>query len=100
MKVRFSPRARRRVKLVDRWWRDNRPATPTLFHDELETAIERLTSQPAIGAVCSTVGGVTIRCVLLPRSVQHVFYGIDEERRVIIIYTVWGATRGRGPKLP
>jgi len=88
------------VKLVAKWWRDNRPAAPTLFHDGLETAIERLKSQPWLGAVYATVDGVTIRRLLLPRSVQHLFYGVDEEQRVIIIYTVWGATRGRGPRLP
>ena len=100
MKVRFSPRARRRVKLVAKWWRDNRPAAPTLFYDELETAIEMLMAQPMLGAEHRTLDGVTIRRVLLPRSLQHVFYGVDEEKGVIVIYTVWGATRGRGPKLP
>jgi plasmid stabilization system protein ParE len=98
--VRFSPRARRRVKVVAKWWRENRPAVPTLFEDELIAAVERLRSLPTRGPVYATVDGVIIRRLLLPRTEQHVFYGMDEEGLVIVIHTVWGARRGRGPRLP
>jgi hypothetical protein len=36
VKVRFSPRAQRRVKVVAKWWRENRSTAPTLFDDELD----------------------------------------------------------------
>jgi hypothetical protein len=31
--------------------------------------------------------------------VQHVYYSIDEAGEVVVIRTIWGARRGRGPKL-
>lgn len=99
MKVRFSPRAQRRVKVVAKWWRENRPAAPTLFDDELHTVIERLKMQPTLGLVYKEVGGKIVLRTLLPKSAQHVYYVVDDERGVIVIYTVWGARRGRPPKL-
>lgn len=99
MKVRFSPRAQRRARIVARWWRENRPAAPTLFDDELHEAIERLKSHPTLGPEYESIGGEIVRRVLLPKSAQHVYYAVDDENDVVVIYTVWGARRGRAPKL-
>ncbi len=86
--------------MVARWWRENRPAAPTLFDDELKAAIDRLRSQPTHGIEYSTVDGGTFRRMVLPRSQQHLFYSVDTESSVVIVYTVWGARRGRGPRIP
>ena len=99
MKVRFSPRAQRRVKLVAMWWRRNRPSAPTLFDDELNAVVEALKNQPALGAEYQMRGGDIVRRTLLKKSAQHVYYSVDETNGVIVIYSVWGARRGRGPKL-
>ncbi|MCL2776766.1 MAG: type II toxin-antitoxin system RelE/ParE family toxin [Polyangiaceae bacterium] len=99
MKARFSPRAQRRVKVVAQWWRKNRPAAPTLFDDELQAAIEQLKVHPTLGLEYECIDGKTVRRILLPASAQHVYYVVDSEREVIVIYTVWGARRGRTPKL-
>jgi hypothetical protein len=40
-----------------------------------------------------------VRRLLLPKSQQHVYYVIDEALGAVVIYTIWGARRGRGPKL-
>ena len=99
MKVRFSPRAQRRVKLVATWWRKYRPSAPTLFDEELDAVIEMLQNQPMLGAEYQTRGGEIVRRTLLKQSAQHVYYSVDETNGVIVIYAVWGARRGRGPKL-
>ena len=99
MKIRFSPRARRRVNVVDTWWRENRRGAPTLFADELAEAIERLKVQPTLGTEYEQVAGSVIRRVLLPKSAQHLYYAVDLENDVIVIHTIWGARRGRGPQL-
>ena len=99
MKVRFSPRARRRVHVVARWWRENRSAVPTLFDDELDAVIEKLKSQPTLGIDYQIVSGELIRRTLLPKTAQHVYYAVDDRVGVIVIYTVWGARRGRPPTL-
>lgn len=86
------------MKLVARWWRENRPSAPTLFDDELIEVLERLTGKPDLGGEYERVDREVIRRVLLRRSEQHVYYAV-EKNGVIVVYTVWGARRGRGPKL-
>jgi hypothetical protein len=76
------------VKVVAKWWRENRPAAPTLFDDELNAVIDGLKRQPTLGLVYEEVGGKIVLRTLLPRSAQHVYYVVDDERGVIIIYTV------------
>ncbi len=52
-----------------------------------------------LGAEYQVRGGETVRRTLLKKSVQHVYYSVDEANGVIVIYSVWGARRGRGPEL-
>jgi plasmid stabilization system protein ParE len=70
-----------------------------LFDDELHEAVETLKQQPTIGAVYQAVDGEVVRRLLLPRASQHVYYAVDEAKGVVTVHTVWGARRGRGPKL-
>ena len=99
MKVRFSPRAQRRVRVVAQWWRANRPAAPRLFDEELDALIERLKTKPDLGTEYQIIDGEIVRRALLPKSAQHVYYVADEASAEVVIYTVWGARRGSGPKL-
>ncbi len=88
------------MKFIGAWWRKHRPKAPTLFDDELDEAIDDIASQPlAAGAVHEVVGGKTFRRVRLPKTKQHVFYYVDDAKGVIVIHTIWGARRGRKPKL-
>ncbi len=99
MRVEFLPRALRRIELVDAWWRHERPKAPDLFRDELDKVIELLAGQPRVGTIYRVVRGQTFHRVLLPKSRQHVYYSIDEDDQAVVIQTVWGAARGRGPTL-
>ena len=72
---------------------------PTLFDDELDAVIEILKNQPLLGAEYQMRGGEIVRRTLLEKSAQHVYYSADETNGVIVVYSVWGARRGRGPKL-
>jgi hypothetical protein len=45
------------VKLLARWWRENRLSAPTLFDDELAELIERLKLKPDLGLEYETVDG-------------------------------------------
>ncbi len=85
------------MKVISRWWRENRSAVPTLFDDELHAVIEMLRSQPTLGVEYQKVSGEILRRTLLPKSAQHVYYAVDEAAGVIVIYAVWGARRGRPP---
>jgi hypothetical protein len=37
--------------------------------------------------------------LLLPKTEQHLYYYIDDNTQEIVVLTVWGVRRGRGPKL-
>ncbi len=76
-----------------RWWRENRLSAPTLFDDELAELIERLKAKTELGVAYETVDGEAIRRVLLRRSEQHVYYAVEDDG------VMWGARRGRGPRL-
>jgi hypothetical protein len=68
--------------------------------DEVEAAKQKLaTLPPTPGLVYETVRGKTIRRLLLPKTEQHVYFSIDVDARIVVIHTVWGARRGRVPKL-
>ena len=45
------------------------------------------------------VRGSPARRVLLSRTMKHVYYRYSQERDELIVLAVWGAPRGRGPKL-
>jgi len=84
---------------MDHWWRENRPAAPGLFAQELADARRLLTATPELGSPYVERGGVLIRRLLLRKSQNHVYYEVDRTAGVVMILAVWGAPRGEGPAL-
>lgn len=79
------------------WWQENRAEARDLFADEPADGVEQIRRWPTCGTVfASRVDGV-VRRVLMPRTKNHVYYTIDGDE--IVILSVWGAPRGRPPKL-
>jgi hypothetical protein len=35
----------------------------------------------------------------MPRTHSHVYFYLDEKAAVVVVLAVWGAARGRAPKL-
>ena len=99
MKVRFTPRARRAALAMAKWWKANRPAAADLFGHELDEAKRQLANQPELGPVYETVRGLVIRRLLLPKTERHVYYSVDTVTATVTVYVIWGARKGRGPKL-
>lgn len=99
MKTRLAAPAQRQAERIDRWWRQNRPAAPDLFARELAEARSLLESAPDIGSPYAERKGRLVRRVLLPKTKNHVYYFIDRVQNVVMIVAVWGAPKGRGPKL-
>lgn len=54
MKLRLARRALAKAKRLKTWWRENRPAAPDLFEEELNAALDRI-------AVSQTSGHCTSR---------------------------------------
>ena len=99
MKLKITKRALRRTKIVDAWWREHRLAAPDVFSDELAWAKRELLSRPDLAPRYVTASGKIFRRLLLPTSEQHVYYTVHRDVGLVIVHTVWGARRGRGPKL-
>ncbi len=99
MNVRLTPRALADAKRMKTWWRRHRPKAPDLFERELDAALERIVSAPNLGSVYEQGdrGDVEVRRLLLPKTRNHVYYAVKGDELVVL--TVWGAPKGRGPKL-
>ena len=96
MRLRITPRALREAKRIKTWWTENRIGTPDLFEDELDDALERIVATPTLGLTYGAGRfGVRVVRVLLPKTENHVYYTVD----AIVVLSVWGAPRERGPKL-
>lgn len=98
MKLRVSARAQARIRTIDEWWRKHRDAKE-LFKHELADAFDRIGRAPKLRPPYSEIEGQQVWRILMPKTEQHVYYTVDEELDEIVVETVWGARRGRGPRL-
>jgi plasmid stabilization system protein ParE len=99
MKLVFTPDAERQVTEMDSWWRGHRPAARDLFARELAEAGALIAKMPTAGAVYTSKRGLQFRRVLMPKTKNHLYFEVDETRELVIVHAIWGAPRGRGPRL-
>ena len=99
MKLLFTPQAERQAAEMDFWWREHRPGSRDLFARELAEALALITGAPAAGSTYSTRSGKPYRRVLMPRTRNRIYFEVDEAREKVIVHAIWGAPKGRGPKL-
>lgn len=97
MKLRFTPRAEAEVDREQAWWRENRPQAPFLFDEELERAIGQIVRRPTAGTIYPCGFPDVVRRVLLPRTKNYVYFTAHEGE--VVVLSVWGAPRLRGPRL-
>ena len=91
MKLAFSKEAERDVEAIDAWWRANRLDAPSLFAEKLASVCQAIQRKPLILKPYTERHGIVIR--------QHVYFIADVANDLITVLRVWGARRGRGPKL-
>jgi plasmid stabilization system protein ParE len=99
VKTRLTAPARQQVARIDLWWREHRPTAPGLFARELAEAQALLAANPEVGTRYTERHGVLVRRVLPSKTHQHVYYQVDSANDLVLILAVWGAPRGRGPRL-
>lgn len=99
MKVRATRRAKREIARAALWWSRNRPEAPLMFLDELEAAERHLCTAPISGQIYGYRKNRLIRRWLLEKTEYHVYFSVNRAARVVMLHSVWGARRGRGPKL-
>jgi plasmid stabilization system protein ParE len=85
------------AEAIDAWWRENRPAAPGRFVEELIGACTKATQHPFTYTVYATIEGVEIRRVRLEQTRQHVYYRVQDD--AVHVVRIWGAQRGAGPRL-
>ena len=99
VRIRITPEAEAQAESAAAWWRGNRPGAPALFGDELAGALTLLSAAPEAGPRYRRRGVPGLRRLLLPRTRYHVYYLYDAEAGVCMVAAVWGAVRGRGPRV-
>ena len=99
MRFVISPRARQQVERAQRWWEANREKAPGLFLQELASAERQLMTLPESGEAWRIRGNKTIRRCLLEKTEQHLYYFYSPQREEVLVLALWGARRGRGPRL-
>jgi len=99
VKLIFSTEAEQDAETIDTWWRQNRLDAPQLFAEELASVCEAILRNPLILKAYGERRGMVIRRWQLERTEQHVYYVADVDNDLITVLRVWGARRGRGPRL-
>ena len=81
------------------WWRRQRAHAQDLFEQELARALERIVATPELGSLYEQDrrDDVEVRRLLMPKTCNHVYYAVTPSE--IVVITVWGARRGRGPRV-
>ena len=99
MKLLVSRRAYRQIETAQAWWVENRPTARALLLDELANVEHLLRENPTFGAVYSSHKSGVVRRVFLSGTQKHVYYRYLVDRDELTVLAVWGARRGRGPRL-
>jgi plasmid stabilization system protein ParE len=99
VKLRIGKRAQQQADKIEAWWGKKRPAAPTLFTDELERTFRYLCQVRSPGVRWPTPRRPMLRRILMPRTENHVYFLIDETTETVQVLAIWGAPKGRTPKL-
>lgn len=99
MKVRLSGDAEADALRIDAWWRENRPAAPTLFAEELAQVLELLRGSPDAGETYKRLQGQAVRRTLLEKTRHYVYHFVDDDDETVVVIAIWSTERGHGPPL-
>jgi plasmid stabilization system protein ParE len=81
------------------WWEANRPKAPHAFREEIERALELVSTQPQIGARATNTKLAGVRRIHLSRVHYFLYYRVTETPRVVEVLALWHTSRGSGPDL-
>ena len=99
MKLRVGKRAQQQADKIEAWWVENRTDAPTLFLDELEETFLCICKVRSAGVRWPTPRRPSLRRILMRRTNNHVYFVIDDATETVHVHAVWGAPKGRTPKL-
>lgn len=96
MKVELSRRAEREMERIARWWREY-ASSPDVFLDELKQMIEHIETTSLLGVAYDAKARRTVHRRLMRKSACHI-YLVRESEDLVVVVSIWGARRRRGPK--
>ena len=99
MKLRVAKRAEQQVDRIEQWWKENRPSAPRIFTEELGSTLGLICEMPGVGVRWPSARRPGIRRILMPKTEHHVYFRVNETGATVHVLAVWGAPRGRGPRL-
>ena len=97
--VRIVSSAGRAIIEAADWWKSNRPKAPGAFVEELERALQLISSQPAIGARAQNVKLAGVRRIRLARVRYHLYYRVAASPPRIEVLALWHTSRGESPPI-
>jgi len=97
--IRIVRTAADQITQASAWWQANRSKAPHAFREEIERALELISTQPLIGARASSTRLVGVRRIHLSRIHYHLYYRVREPPEAVEILALWHASRGSGPSL-
>jgi plasmid stabilization system protein ParE len=99
VKLRIGKRAQEQAAKIEQWWAEHREKAPNLFVDELEETFRTLCRERNAGTRWPTPRRPFLRRLLMPRTHHHVYFVVDQAADEVHVLAVWGAPRGKTPKL-
>jgi len=101
VKLKLAESAQRQAARIEAWWAEHRPAAPSLFAREFRDTLAYLESTPSAGTRWPTQRRPDLMRILMPRTKHHVYFRVERDRDGLVLHVlaVWGAPRGRGPRL-
>ena len=96
--VESTSEADEHARTIHLWWLEHRPASPTLFFDELTRALALLGAWPLLGRPYHHRAAPDVTRCLVMRAVKcHLYYTVDTARRFLLVRAIWHASRGGSP---
>src|SRR5688500_18018149 len=95
----IAPRAELQILSEQLWWIENRPKAPALLDEELDTAMDLVTTNPEAGTTVHNSRFPGLRRVLLRKTRRHLYYVHDVVLEEIHIVAFWHAGSGSPPPL-
>jgi len=99
VKLVIAARAELEIQRKAASWEKHSTVSPGLFWEELREAIKRLSMEPYAGRSWKSPSGRQLYRLLLPATANHLYYSYEPNKAVLTIRCLWGARRGREPKL-
>ncbi len=95
--IEFTYRAEAQLDACVAWLRTH--GADHVLHDELARAFAVLRVMPRAGVPVVLAPAPPLRRLLLRRSRLHLYYSLEEARRVVLLRAVWHTARGEPPPL-